>query len=565
MVCLERARLGLVASALWLALLACGSENLGTGGTNGPSAGASGNLGATGSTGAGGGSNPGASGNLGATGSTGAGGGSNPGASGGSAATSTGGSTTGRSATATAGSSGAGDAGNVDGGTTAGSGGAGGSGGATGGGQEGGTGGTPLGDGGIGVPACPAAGLAGAGHVHISKSGTSFTMTRDGVLYYVNGIAGGANLDIAQRSGANSIRSFSSGGAQALLDTAASHCMTVLLGIDLSNVPADYTNATFLAAKRAEVANLLATIKNHPALLTWAVGNEIQLAAGNDNQTSVGFVQELAQTIHQQDPNHPVITAVAGANTTFLNHLVQWAPALDALGINTYASVVTVNADVARSTYTGPILVTEWGPTGWWEAPMTSWGRPIEQTSGEKARVYQSRYEAFAHTGRVLGNDVFLWGQKIDNTPTWFGMFLETNADLGISGESLPTVDTMALDWSGAYPVNRAPDVTGLTLGGGTATDNVTLTAGQTVPAVVTAREPDGDTMSYVWEILQDPSQATSNMGETRKPRVGNPQKGTAATLNVTAPTTAGQYRLFVYVLDGKGHAGTANIPFRLN
>jgi hypothetical protein len=35
--------------------------------------------------------------------------------------------------------------------------------------------------------------------------------------------------------------------------------------------------------------------------------------------------------------------------------------------------------------------------------------------------------------------------------------------------------------------------------------------------------------------------------------------------LNLTAPTVAGQYRLFVYVLDGKGHAGTANIPFRVN
>jgi hypothetical protein len=341
--------------------------------------------------------------------------------------------------------------------------------------------------------------------------------------------------------------------------------MTVLLGIGLSNVPADYTNATFLNGKRAEVANLLATIKNHPALLMWAVGNEIQLAAGNDNQTTVGFVQELVQTIHQGDPNHPVITAVAGANTTFINHLVQWAPALDALGINTYAAVVTVNADVARSTYTGPIFVTEWGPTGWWEAPLTSWGRPIEQTSGDKGRVYKSRYETFAHMGRVLGSDVFLWAQKIESTPTWFGMFLETNADLGISGESLPTVDTMAFEWSGAYPTNRAPDVTGLTLAGGSATDNVTLTAGQSVPAVVTATEPDGDTMSYVWEILQDPTQATSNMGEARQPRVGNPQKGTAPMLNVTSPTTPGQYRLFVYVLDGKGHAGTANIPFRVN
>jgi hypothetical protein len=390
-------------------------------------------------------------------------------------------------------------------------------------------------------------------------------MTRDGAPYYVKGIAGGANLDLAQRSGANSIRTFNSGGAQALLDTAASRCMTVLLGIDLSNMPADYTNQTFLSAKRAEVTNLLATVKNHPALLMWAVGNEIQLAAGNDNQTTVGFVQELTQTIHQQDPNHPVITAVAGANTTSINHLVQWAPALDAIGINTYAAVGTVNADVARSMYTGAFLVTEWGPTGWWEAPMTSWGRPIEQTSGDKGRIYQSRYETFAHTGRVLGDYVFLWATKIENTPTWFGMFLETNADLGIAGESLPTVDTMAFEWSGAYPSNRAPDVTALTLNGRTATQNVALTAGQTVPAVVTVREPDGDTMSFVWEILQDPSTATSNMGETRKPRVGNPQKGTAPMLNVTAPTTAGQYRLFVYVLDGKGHAGTANIPFRVN
>src|SRR4029434_4577552 len=137
---------------------------------------------------------------------------------------------------------------------------------------------------------------------------------------------------------------------------------------------------------------------------------------------------------------------VAGANTTYINHLVQWAPALDALGINSYSGVVNVNTDVARSMYTGAVLITEWGPTGWWEAPMTSWGRPIEETSGAKGRIYQTRFDSFAHTGRSLGDYVFLWAQKIENTPTWFGMFLETNADLGIAGESLATVGPLACD-----------------------------------------------------------------------------------------------------------------------
>lgn len=560
MVYLERARLGFVASTLWLALSACGSDsNPGAGGTSGPSAGAGGNSSTTG--------NSSATGTSGVTGTTGSGGSSNPAATGSAATTTSGTTGTGSSTTATAGSTGAGGTGNIDGGATSGSGGATtGSGGAAGGGQAGGgTGGKPLGDGGVGLAGCPSTGLAGAGHVQISKNGTTFTMTRDGAPYYVKGIDGAENLDLALQSGVNSIRTFDSTGAQALLDSAAMHCMTVSLGVSLSNMPADYTNQTYLASKRAEVTGLLSTIKSHPALLTWVVGNEIQLAAGNDNQTTVGFVQELTQTIHQQDPNHPVLTAVAGANATFVNHLVQWAPALDALGINSYAGVGTVNNDMARTMFTGPFLITEWGPTGWWEAPMTSWGRPIEETSGAKGRVYQSRYLTFAHMGRVLGDYVFLWAQKIESTPTWFGMFLETNTDLGIAGESLPTVDTMTFNWLGAYPANRAPDVTALTLGGKAATGNVALTAGQTVPAVVTVTEPDGDTMSYVWEILQDPTVATSNMGEMRQPRVGNPQKGTTPMLNVTVPTTAGQYRLFVYVLDGKGHAGTANIPFRVN
>ncbi|HEY2899378.1 MAG TPA: glycoside hydrolase family 2 TIM barrel-domain containing protein [Polyangia bacterium] len=420
------------------------------------------------------------------------------------------------------------------------------------------------GDSGGQVAACPATGLGGAGQVRITKSGATFAMTRDGAPYYIKGIAGGSNLVLAHDYGVNSTRTFGSDGAMGILDGAKSNCMTVLMGIGLSQTASDYTDPAFTNGKKAEVTNLLATIKNHPSLLMWALGNEINLGA--DTQDAWTFVGQLAQMIHAQDPNHPVITVIAGANVTAINHVVQWSPGIDAIGINSYAAVVNVNNDIKPSTFTGPVIITEWGPTGHWESPITAWNRPIEETSGAKSRVYKTRYDSFAHTGRILGDYVFLWGQKIERTPTWYGMFLETNSNLGLMGESLATVDTMSFEWSGAYPSNRAPDVTAFTLNGKVATDSVTLTSGQTVTTQVTATDPDGDSLSFAWEILQDPEQPDLKGGpEDREPRVGAPVKGTSPMLSVKVPTQAGQYRIFVYALDGKGHGGTANIPFKVN
>jgi hypothetical protein len=406
--------------------------------------------------------------------------------------------------------------------------------------------------------------MEGPGQVQIVRNGTAFEMMRDGVPYYIKGIAGGANLPLAQQYGANSTRTYSSNGAAGALDRARTRCMTVLLGVSLSQVPADYANPTYLASKRTEVTNLLATIKTHPALLMWALGNEINLGA--DIQAAWTFVGELAQLIHAQDPNHPVMTVIAGVSVTAINHVVQWSPGIDVIGVNNYGPVINTNTDIARSMFTGPVVVTEWGPTGHWESPNTTWARPLEDTSGAKGRLFVTRYNGFSHSARVLGDYVFLWGQKIERTPTWYGMFLETNADLGLAAETLPTVDSMAFEWTGAYPANRAPDVTAITLNGMAPNSSVTLTAGQAVQAQVTATEPEGDAMAYVWEILQDPVQPDlKGAPEARLPRVGAPVRGTTPMLDATAPAQAGQYRLLVYVLDGKGHAGTANIPFRVN
>jgi len=405
--------------------------------------------------------------------------------------------------------------------------------------------------------------LVGPGHVTIVQNGTTFTLLRDGVPYYIKGFGGQTRLELAQQYGGNSTRIYTPANAGRTLDTLRSRGITLLLGIDLSKAAGDYSNETYKTNKRTELTNLLTSYKDHPALLMWALGNEIN--SGADVQAAWAFVNELAGMIRQQDPHHPVTTVLAGSALAVINNVALWAPQINVIAINSYAGVTNIDADVKSSKFTGPYIVTEFGPTGHWEIPNTAWMRPLEQTSAEKAQVYQLRYDyIFSHRDRALGSYVFLWGQKQERTPTWYSMFLERLTDLGLNQETCPTVDAMIYKWSGAWPVNRAPNVTALTLNGLPVTANVTLTPGQTMQAVVTATEPEADPMTFIWELLPEPTVVgTGGSAEPRPERIGQ-ARTTTPTTAMTAPTAAGQYRLFVYVLDGQGHAGTANLPFRV-
>ncbi|MBC8083673.1 MAG: hypothetical protein H7Z21_10715, partial [Hymenobacter sp.] len=229
------------------------------------------------------------------------------------------------------------------------------------------------------------------------------------------------------------------------------------------------------------------------------------------------------------------------------------------LSINTYAGLAAIPQQVRATGWTGPYVVAEWGLTGHWESPVTPWKASVEETSSQKAAVYQSRYEASVARDKTqcLGTYVFLWGQKQERTPTWYGIFTE-------DGKESEVVDVMQYLWSGQWPQNRAPHLAAFLLAGQPATATVYLHPGQRYPAAVTVTDPDRDPLTYRWELLPESTDLKSGGDRETRPAAipGLLPAAARAQATLQAPAQEGAYRLFVYAYDGHDNVATANIPF---
>lgn len=341
--------------------------------------------------------------------------------------------------------------------------------------------------------------------VAVEKRGGGYVLLRNGESYFVKGVGGQQHLRLAAESGANSTRTWGSERAIEVLDEAASLGMTATIGYWLDHRGDSYLDEAYKSRVRKEVSDLVAKTRNHPALLIHALGNEINLGA--DTPEAWSFVEELAVLVKKADPGHPVMTVIAGTSPETLDRVARFAPGLDLVGFNTYRGISGLPDSLAKSAYTGPYLVTEWGPHGHWEVGKTPWGAPLEQSSAEKAATYRSAYQIIQNDPlRGLGSYVFLWGQKQERTPTWYGVFVEKRPESGLDGESTAVVDVMAEVWSGKAVKNRAPVVNAVEVGG-KATKEMVVNAGEAFKARLPATDPEGDTLKHVWEVMVEATQ----------------------------------------------------------
>lgn len=409
----------------------------------------------------------------------------------------------------------------------------------------------------LGLPGCGVP--EGPIKVEILGEPGAYQLHRGGQVYRPNGAGAVAgSLASLKAHGANSIRTWHVGDGQ-ILDDAQALGLTVSLCLDVGRerLGFDYNDEGAVAAQLQRFRQQVDRFKNHPALLTWIIGNELNLEASNPKVWDA--VNEIAEMIHKVDPNHPVTTALAGLGAQDVELLRTRAPALDFYSTQVYGGIMGLDRAMDALGLIEPLMVTEWGTMGHWEVPSTDWQAPIELTSAAKAAQYIAGYEQVikANPGRIIGAYAFLWGQKQERTPTWYGTLMET-------GDRTEAADALQYIWLGVWPRNRVPRVSLIRLAGQTAHQSVVGVAGMHLQADVAALDAENDALTYRWTVRPE-SQAKEIGGDPEVVPAPVPNLislPSGAKVDVLMPAEPGAYRLFVEVRDDAGGVGHANLPF---
>lgn len=413
----------------------------------------------------------------------------------------------------------------------------------------------------------------------IVKDGSFYV---NGEPFFIKGAAiNGDNLDSdgnqefwkeAKQAGANTVRMYSVNNESiAFLDEMAKKGVYVNLGIGIARECEgfDYNDENARKKQLSSVKSLIDKIADHPAILMWCIGNELDQNNKVDGSGTISLnvnvwkdVNEISEYIHKND-GRPTTTALTGTWDKTITEIKTYVPDIDFLCINAYdPGIYDVHSSLKSQNFDKPYIISEFGPLGTWEDEVkkTEWGCMLESTGTEKAAAYKKLYDEciVPYQGQgCLGSYVFLWGyQSHGDVLTWYAMFDQ------FQKQALPAATAMSELWTGAPAAKKNPVISAMTLEGKTADKNVKIPSAALASAQVSASSPDGAALTYDWRIIRD---VRLENGKTMSGISGLIQGKPDQNLSFKAPSKAGNYRLIVFVRDAaNGLADVAVFPFNV-
>ena len=119
--------------------------------------------------------------------------------------------------------------------------------------------------------------------VEVKQVDGNWTLFRGGEPYYIKGAGGLGYMEEVVDRGGNSIRTWSVDDAQETLDEAHALGLTVMMGLWVQHERHgyDYDNEAANKAQLEDFTRMVKKYKDHPALLMWSIGNEVDLFYSN--------------------------------------------------------------------------------------------------------------------------------------------------------------------------------------------------------------------------------------------------------------------------------------------
>ena len=263
--------------------------------------------------------------------------------------------------------------------------------------------------------------------------------------------------------GVNTIRTWATGeNTQKLLDAAQANDIKVMVGIwmrhgrpgmeddDIFNY---LTNEKGKEAMYINALNVVNTYKNHPAVLTWGIGNEVYLNTATDEEKIAysKLLERICSAIKLNDSNHPITSVEAW--TFGLDWWQKYVSSLDIYGLNSYGPGANLLADeLTKKGIDKPYILTEFGVTGEWDIKQEVNGVKMEPTD-------QQKYDAIANGFRNwiqnkssnLGVFVFHYATGNKFIAPW----LFTHYD----NKTRPQYWAIREAYTGEKPINNVPEI----------------------------------------------------------------------------------------------------------
>lgn len=381
--------------------------------------------------------------------------------------------------------------------------------------------------------------------VELTGNENGFVLLKGGKPFFVKGAGAQKDLESLVAAGGNSVRTWGTDEKTGdFLDRCHQLGLTVTVGFWLNKSHEfDYGSSTNLAAQEKEIVGWVKKYKNHPAVLMWAIGNEMELGASPENSGRIWqHINRIAGAVKAEDQHrHPVISVVADMWDQKMDDILAHASNLDALGVNSYGGITTLDSRMTR--WKKPYFITEFQLPNPTDGKGEPHGLPKEPSSTIKAETCETHYRAgvLSQPDRVLGSYVFYWDKSGNQTASWYNMHLKT-------GEALESVERMTKLWTGKPPRNRAPKITSA---------DWTNTSGE-----VKVQDPDGDPVTLELEIVSE--EKSRFEGDFEKDLGVEYRQKVGSKFNFPKGLKPGRYRAYILIRDGNGAAAVANHVFKV-